>query len=129
MPHRVCWLMGMHKAILLDLGRVLIDFDFGRGYRALEGSCPYTAEGPAVAREARSPGAVCRRRALLGSRAGPPGAVSGSRAGPPGALCRRRALLGSRAGPPGAVAGPNVSLTRQPSHPAPALPGLPGLGR
>ena len=33
----------MHKAILLDLGRVLIDFDFRRGYRALEGLCPYTA--------------------------------------------------------------------------------------
>src|ERR1039458_4309612 len=44
MPQRVCWLLGMHKAILLGLGRVLIDFDFGRGYRALEGSCPYTAE-------------------------------------------------------------------------------------
>jgi phosphoglycolate phosphatase-like HAD superfamily hydrolase len=44
MPHRVCWLLGMHKAILLDLGRVLIDFDFRRGYRALEGLCPYTAE-------------------------------------------------------------------------------------
>ena len=42
--HRVCWLLGMHKAILLDLGRVLIDFDFRRGYRALEGLCPYTAE-------------------------------------------------------------------------------------
>jgi putative hydrolase of the HAD superfamily len=34
----------MHKAILLDLGRVLIDFDFRRGYRALEGFCPYVAE-------------------------------------------------------------------------------------
>lgn len=34
----------MHKAILFDLGRVLIDFDFRRGYRALEGLCPYTAE-------------------------------------------------------------------------------------
>jgi putative hydrolase of the HAD superfamily len=34
----------MHKAILLDLGRVLIDFDFRRGYRALEGLCPYAAE-------------------------------------------------------------------------------------
>ena len=33
----------MHKAILLDLGKVLIDFDFRRGYRALEGLCPYTA--------------------------------------------------------------------------------------
>src|ERR1017187_2588894 len=44
MPQRVCWLLGMHKAILLDLGRVLIDFDFRRGYRALEGLGPYTAE-------------------------------------------------------------------------------------
>ena len=34
----------MYKAILLDLGRVLIDFDFRRAYRALEGLCPYTAE-------------------------------------------------------------------------------------
>jgi putative hydrolase of the HAD superfamily len=33
----------MYKAILFDLGRVLIDFDFRRGYRALEGLCPYTA--------------------------------------------------------------------------------------
>ena len=33
----------MHKAILFDLGRVLINFDFRRGYRALEGLCPYTA--------------------------------------------------------------------------------------
>jgi glucose-1-phosphatase len=34
----------MHKAILFDLGRVLIHFDFKRGYRALEGLCPYSAE-------------------------------------------------------------------------------------
>ena len=34
----------MHKAILFDLGRVLIHFDFQRGYRALEGLCPYPAE-------------------------------------------------------------------------------------
>src|ERR1035437_1573442 len=34
----------MHKAILFDLGRVLIHFDFKRGYRALEGLCPYTAQ-------------------------------------------------------------------------------------
>jgi FMN phosphatase YigB (HAD superfamily) len=34
----------MHKAILFDLGRVLIHFDFKRGYRALEGLCPYAAE-------------------------------------------------------------------------------------
>src|SRR5664280_1079523 len=37
-------MLGMHKAILFDLGRVLIDFDFRRGYRALEGLCPYAAE-------------------------------------------------------------------------------------
>jgi hypothetical protein len=34
----------MHKAILFDLGRVLINFDFRRGYRALERFCPHTAE-------------------------------------------------------------------------------------
>ena len=34
----------MHKAILFDLGKVLIHFDFRRGYRALEGLCPYAAE-------------------------------------------------------------------------------------
>ena len=34
----------MHKAILFDLGKVLIHFDFRLGYRALEGRCPYSAE-------------------------------------------------------------------------------------
>ena len=34
----------MHKAIFFDLGKVLIHFDFRRGYRALEGLCPYAAE-------------------------------------------------------------------------------------
>ena len=34
----------MYKAIFFDLGRVLIHFDFRRGYRALEGLCPYAAE-------------------------------------------------------------------------------------
>jgi putative hydrolase of the HAD superfamily len=35
----------MYKAVIFDLGRVLIDFDFGRGYRALEKLTPYgTAE-------------------------------------------------------------------------------------
>ena len=34
----------MHKAIFFDLGRVLIHFDFRRGYRALEGLCPHAAE-------------------------------------------------------------------------------------
>jgi len=33
----------MHKAIIFDLGKVLIYFDFKRGYRALEGFCPYSA--------------------------------------------------------------------------------------
>jgi putative hydrolase of the HAD superfamily len=33
----------MHKAIIFDLGRVLVHFDFTRGYRALEGLCPYAA--------------------------------------------------------------------------------------
>jgi FMN phosphatase YigB (HAD superfamily) len=33
----------MYKAIIFDLGKVLIHFDFTRGYRALEGLCPYTA--------------------------------------------------------------------------------------
>src|SRR5579872_6972682 len=33
----------MHKAIIFDLGRVLVYFDFKRGYRALEGLCPYAA--------------------------------------------------------------------------------------
>ncbi len=37
-------MLGMHKAILFDLGRVLINFDFQRGYRALAGLCPYAAE-------------------------------------------------------------------------------------
>src|ERR1035438_3678454 len=42
--HRKLRLGGMHKGILFVLGRVLIDFDFRRGYRALEGLCPYAAE-------------------------------------------------------------------------------------
>jgi glucose-1-phosphatase len=33
----------MYRAIIFDLGRVLVDFDFQRGYRALEGLCPYSA--------------------------------------------------------------------------------------
>jgi FMN phosphatase YigB (HAD superfamily) len=33
----------MHKAIVFDLGKVLIDFDFKTAYRALEGLCPYPA--------------------------------------------------------------------------------------
>ena len=34
----------MHKAILFDLGRVLVHFDFRPGYQALEKLCPYRAE-------------------------------------------------------------------------------------
>jgi putative hydrolase of the HAD superfamily len=34
----------VHKAVIFDLGRVLVNFDFKRGYRALEGLCPYPAE-------------------------------------------------------------------------------------
>lgn len=33
----------MYKAIIFDLGKVLVNFDFKRGYRALEGLCPYPA--------------------------------------------------------------------------------------
>ena len=35
----------MYKAIIFDLGRVLVDFDFERGFQALEGVCPYNAAG------------------------------------------------------------------------------------
>jgi len=34
----------MHKAIFFDLGRVLVHFDFRRGYDALEGLCPHSAD-------------------------------------------------------------------------------------
>jgi FMN phosphatase YigB (HAD superfamily) len=33
----------VYKAIIFDLGRVLVHFDFGRGYQSLEGLCPYPA--------------------------------------------------------------------------------------
>src|SRR5437764_4082532 len=33
----------MHKAIIFDLGKVLVHFDFKRGYRMLEGLCPHGA--------------------------------------------------------------------------------------
>ena len=33
----------MHKAILFDLGKVLVHFDFHIAYRALENLCPYPA--------------------------------------------------------------------------------------
>src|ERR1700751_1881521 len=33
----------MYRAIIFDLGKVLIYFDFKRGYRALEGLCPLSA--------------------------------------------------------------------------------------
>ncbi len=31
----------MHKAIIFDLGRVLVNFDFQRAYAAMEGLCPH----------------------------------------------------------------------------------------
>ena len=34
----------MTRALLFDLGNVLVAFDFTRGYRALEGVCPHPAE-------------------------------------------------------------------------------------
>ena len=43
-------MLGMHKAIFFDLGKALIHFDFQRGYQALEGLCPYTAENSAAPR-------------------------------------------------------------------------------
>lgn len=33
----------VHKAVIFDLGKVLVNFDFRRGYQALEGICPYPA--------------------------------------------------------------------------------------
>jgi putative hydrolase of the HAD superfamily len=33
----------MYRAVIFDLGRVLVNFDFARGYRALEPLCPYSA--------------------------------------------------------------------------------------
>jgi putative hydrolase of the HAD superfamily len=33
----------MYKAIIFDLGKVLVHFDFKRGYQELEGLCPYPA--------------------------------------------------------------------------------------
>jgi FMN phosphatase YigB (HAD superfamily) len=33
----------MHKAVILDLGKTVIHFDFQRGYRALEQLCPHAA--------------------------------------------------------------------------------------
>lgn len=33
----------MHKTIIFDMGRVLIDFDFRPGYRVLAESCPHAA--------------------------------------------------------------------------------------
>ncbi len=32
-----------YRAVIFDLGRVLVHFDFQRGYRALEGLCPHEA--------------------------------------------------------------------------------------
>ncbi len=35
--------MSLHKTIIFDLGRVVVNFDYRRGYRALEGLCRYSA--------------------------------------------------------------------------------------
>jgi putative hydrolase of the HAD superfamily len=37
--------MAMHKAIIFDLGGVLVHFDFGRAFLALAEHCPYPAAG------------------------------------------------------------------------------------
>ncbi len=34
----------MYRAVIFDLGRVLVDFDFRRGFQALEPLCRYSAE-------------------------------------------------------------------------------------
>jgi glucose-1-phosphatase len=34
---------GGYRAVIFDLGKVLVHFDFKRGYRELEGLCPYPA--------------------------------------------------------------------------------------
>ena len=34
----------MYRSVIFDLGRVLVDFDFRRGFQALEPLCPYSAE-------------------------------------------------------------------------------------
>ncbi len=43
MRRAVWWKERMHKAILFDLGRVLVHFDFQIGYATLEGLCGYPA--------------------------------------------------------------------------------------
>jgi putative hydrolase of the HAD superfamily len=48
----------MHQAVIFDLGKVLIDFDFERGYRALEGLCPHRA--PEIRRRLAGSGLVER---------------------------------------------------------------------
>ena len=34
----------VYRAMIFDLGKVLVQFDFRRGYQALEGICPYRAD-------------------------------------------------------------------------------------
>src|SRR5580658_7647541 len=56
-----------YKAVIFDLGRVLVNFDFQRGYRALEGLCPYSAAEIPV--RIRSTGLVRRfETGLIGPR-------------------------------------------------------------
>jgi glucose-1-phosphatase len=55
----------MHKAIIFDLGKVLVPFDFKIGYRALEVACPYKAEE--IRRRIKNTGLVDRlEKGLIG---------------------------------------------------------------
>jgi FMN phosphatase YigB (HAD superfamily) len=45
-----------YRAIIFDLGKVLVHFDFQLGYRALEGRCPYPA--PEIRRRLAATGLV-----------------------------------------------------------------------
>ncbi len=49
---------GIYKAVIFDLGKVLIHFDFKRGYQALEGICPYST--PEIRQRIGSSGLVER---------------------------------------------------------------------
>jgi glucose-1-phosphatase len=48
----------VHRAILFDLGGVLVDFDFARAFRALEGLCPHAV--PEIRRRLLASGLVER---------------------------------------------------------------------
>jgi len=44
----------MHKALIFDLGKVLVDFDFKRAYRMLGSCCPY--EPPEISKRLAASG-------------------------------------------------------------------------